>query len=173
MSNRRLTALRSLSLAVALLLAGSPLCTARDPGSLLHQPAPEFTRNDIQGHRVDLASFRGRVVLLTFWATWCAPCQVELPQFSRWQDVLGARGFQVIAVSMDDGDAPVLDLARRRHLSFPVLMGDEQLGTAYGGILGLPVTFLIDRQGRIAAVFKGESSLSHMKAQILKLLQER
>lgn len=155
--------------AVILLVPPAP-CVAPTSSPLLHKPAPEFTRDDIHGQRVDLARYRGRVVLLTFWATWCAPCQVELPRFSRWQSELGTRGFQVIAVSMDDDVAPVLALTRRRQFNYPVLMGDAQLGSLYGGVLGLPVSFLIDRDGVIVAQFKGGLRLSTMKSQILTLL---
>jgi len=161
---------RAGALFASLLLACSPHYAAPAPISLLHKPAPAFTRNDIHGHRVDLASYRGRVVLLTFWATWCAPCQIEMPHFVRWQKELGPQNFQVVAISMDDDAAPVLSLTGKRNVNYPVIMGDEQLGTLYGGVLGVPVTFLIDRKGNIAAVFKGRTSLSTMKAEIVKLL---
>lgn len=153
-----------------MLLACCTSYAAPPPRSLLHKPAPEFTRNDINGQPVDLASFRGRVVLLSFWATWCAPCQTEMPHFIRWQQELGPRGFQVIAISMDDDAAPVISVARKRNVDYPVVMGDEKLAVLYGGVLGLPVTFLIDGNGNIAAIFKGESNLKGMKARITKLL---
>jgi thiol-disulfide isomerase/thioredoxin len=160
----------ALFVTAAALLASGVLRAAPPPSRLLHQPAPEFVSNGIDGQRVDLASFHDRVVLLTFWATWCAPCQVEIPHFIRWQRDLGSQGFQVVAISMDDDAAPVLALARRRPFNYPVIMGDEQLGTLYGGVLGLPVTFLIDRHGRVAAIFKGESNLNSMKSRVVKLL---
>lgn len=155
---------------VALLFAQPAPCAAPAPDLLFHKPAPQFVRNDIDGQPVDLASLRGRVVLLTFWATWCAPCQIEMPHFIRWQNELGPQGLQIIAISMDDDAAPAIALARKRKLNYPVIMGDEQLGSLYGGILGLPVTFLIDRRGTIVARFKGESNLKAMKAKLLKLL---
>ncbi len=173
MSGTRVTATRAAAFLASLLFACSPPCVWPSPALLVHKPAPEFARNDIHGQRADLASFRGRVVLLTFWATWCAPCQIEMPHFVLWQQELGPQGFQVVAISMDDDAAPVLSLARRRHVNYPVIMGDERLGALYGGVLGLPVTFLINRQGNIAAIFKGETSLNQMKAQILKLLPSR
>ena len=160
-------------LAAALLFGPSSLEAGPTPGALIHKPAPEFARSDIHGSPIDLASFRGQVVLLSFWATWCAPCQIEMPHFVRWQQELGARGLQILAISMDDDAAPVLGLTRRRHVNYPVIMGDEQLGRLYGGVLGLPVTFLIDREGNVAAVFKGTSSLRTMRAQILKAVATR
>ncbi|HTX74863.1 MAG TPA: TlpA disulfide reductase family protein [Terracidiphilus sp.] len=157
---------------VAALTCGA-LHAAPPPTNLLHRPAPEFVRNDIAGDRIDLASYRGQLILLTFWATWCAPCQIEMPHFVHWQSDLGSRGLQIIAVSMDDDPAPVLTLTRKRHVNYPVIMGDEQLGTLYGGILGLPVTFLIDRNGSVAAVFKASSGPAAIKARALRLLAQK
>lgn len=170
MNRIRTFATRTGALAASVLLAYCTSYAAPPPTSLLHKPAPEFARNDIYGQRVDLASFQGRVVLLTFWATWCAPCQIEMPHFVGWQQELGPRGFQVVAISMDDDAAPVISLTRKRNVNYPVIMGDEQLADSYGEVLGLPVTFLIDRDGNIAAIFKGESNLGAMKARIVKLV---
>lgn len=143
---------------------------AEAPKSPVNKPAPQFVRSDLSGRKIDLQSYRGKVVLLNFWATWCAPCQIELPKFEAWQKEYQDQGFQVLAVSMDDGDSPVRRTVRRLHLTFPVLMGDAQLGEDYGGVLGLPVTFLIDRNGTVVAKIKGESDLGKMESQIKQLL---
>src|SRR4051812_28604493 len=119
--------------------------SAQSSPDLLQKAAPPFVRKDLSGHRIDLEQFRGKVVLLNFWATWCVPCQVELPRFQAWQKKYGAQGLQVLTISMDDGGAQVRRTVRTLHLDVPVIMGDAQLGEAYGGVLGLPVTFLIDR----------------------------
>jgi thiol-disulfide isomerase/thioredoxin len=125
---------------------------------------------DLTGKKIGLKHYRGKVVLLNFWATWCAPCQLELPTFESWQKTYGAEGLQVLAVSMDDGDAPVQRTVRRLHLSYPVMMGNAKLGEKYGGVLGLPVTFLIDRDGRVAAKIKGEADMHAMESQLKELL---
>lgn len=148
-----------------------PPASAPDP--LLHHPAPQFSRTDFAQRPIDLATYRGKVVLLNFWATWCAPCQVEMPRFAQWQKAYGPSGLQVIAVSMDDDAATVRNFLQRRPVPFPVLMGDEQLGALYGGILGLPVTFLIDRHGTVAAHFKGEPPLGKMESEVRRLLNQR
>lgn len=137
---------------------------------VLHKEAPEFVRADLAGRSIDLKSYRGKVVLLNFWATWCAPCQIELPKFDTWQKKYGAEGLQVLAVSMDDGDAPVRRTVRRLHLDFPVVMGDAKLGDEYGGVLGLPVTFLLDRGGRVVAKLKGETDLAALESRVKQLL---
>ena len=146
---------------------------AQPAPSLLHKPAPPFARPDLSGKQVDLAAFRGKVVLLNFWATWCGPCQVELPQFAKWQQQYGPRGFQVIAVSMDDDPSPVRDMTRRLRPDYPIVMGDEQLGTEYGGVLGLPITYLVSRGGSISARFEGAADLSRMEREVRKLLKEQ
>jgi thiol-disulfide isomerase/thioredoxin len=135
--------------------------------------APQFAREDLSGRKVGLRQFRGKVVLLNFWATWCGPCRVELPKFEEWQKKYGGDGLQVLAVSMDDADAPVRRAVRRMHLEFPVVMGNAKLGEAYGGVLGLPVTFLIDRDGKIVAKIKGEADLAVLESQVKTLLAER
>jgi cytochrome c biogenesis protein CcmG/thiol:disulfide interchange protein DsbE len=157
---------------IALLCATAAAALA-SPRHLLHKPAPPFVRTDLQGHPVDIATFKGRVVLLSFWATWCEPCQVEMPRFIDWQTRYGPQGLQVVGVSMDDGDVPVRALTSQRSINYTVLMGDAKLARLYGGILGLPVSFLLDRQGRIAARFKGETDLDAMERTLRRLLNAR
>lgn len=162
------TFVRPAALALAL---STPVIAAASPKALLHKPAPQFVRNDMQHHPIDLRAYRGKVVLLTFWATWCAPCQIEIPKFVEWQRALAPRGFQVLAVSMDDDAGPVMQLMQRRHANYPVVMGDAKLAQLYGGILGLPVNFLIDRRGIVQAVFQGESNLETMHGRVLQLIR--
>jgi cytochrome c biogenesis protein CcmG/thiol:disulfide interchange protein DsbE len=145
---------------------------AQTPVDLLHKPAPAFVRNDLSGQKIALEKYRGKVVLLDFLATWCTGCQVELPRFEAWQRKYGAEGFAVLAVSMDDTAAPVRRTVRRLRLGFPVVMGDARLGDEYGGLLGLPVTYLIDREGRILAKFKGENDLDAMEREIQSALRQ-
>lgn len=160
----------AVSFALVLMLVG-PLQAQDQTDTLLHKSAPMFVRKDLKARRVDLSSYKGKVVLLNFWATWCAPCQIEMPRFAAWQKTYDAQGLQVLAVSMDDDQDLVLDFLKKHPLPFPVLMGDEDLGSQYGEVLGLPVTFLIDRDGTIAAIFKGETNLALLQAEIRKLLE--
>jgi thiol-disulfide isomerase/thioredoxin len=144
--------------------AGAPL------QSLVGKQAPRFVRTDLADRKIDLNSYRGKVVLLNFWATWCAPCQVELPHFAAWQKQYGPQGLEIIAVSMDDDVRPVQATVRKLELNFPALMGDEKIGSQYGGILGLPVTYLIGRDGIIRQRFEGETDLSELESTVMKLL---
>ena len=166
----RVSRLLSVTLCAALACA-TGLC-AQAPQEMVHKAAPEFVRTDLAGRRIDLKDYRGKVVLLNFWATWCAGCQIELPKFAMWQKEYGAAGLQIVGVSMDDSAAPVRRTVRRLNLDFPVVMGDARLGDAYGGVLGLPVTYLIDRDGRIVAQIKGETDLAALESRVKRLLAQ-
>ena len=138
--------------------------------SLLHKDAPEFVRTDLKHQKLDLHAYRGKIVLLNFWATWCAPCRLEMPRFVAWQNQYGPRGLQVIGISMDDDPALARKMFDKMKLNYPVAMGDEQLGILYGGVLGLPLTYLIDGQGRVQALFQGETDLKQIEKQFKPLL---
>ena len=144
--------------------------TARASDSLLHKQAPEIVLRNLNGKRVDLHAYRGKVVLLNFWATWCAPCQIEMPRFVAWQTEYGSRGLRVIGISMDDDPELARKLYKRLRLNYPVMMGNEKVGELYGGVLGLPVTFLIDSHGEVRAQFQGETDLNAMEEQLKALL---
>jgi cytochrome c biogenesis protein CcmG/thiol:disulfide interchange protein DsbE len=161
-------------LAVALLggMFAAGARPARAAESLLRRKAPEFARRDLNGRTLDLARLRGKVVLLNFWATWCAPCQAEMPVFSKWQRQYGSRGLQVIGISMDDTGAPVKKLVERLNVDYPVAMGDAKLGERYGGVLGLPLTYLIDRSGVVRAQFQGAADLKAMESRLQELLAQ-
>jgi cytochrome c biogenesis protein CcmG/thiol:disulfide interchange protein DsbE len=137
---------------------------------LLHKMAPEFVRTDLKHRRLDLRDYRGKIVLLNFWATWCAPCQREMPRFVAWQTQYGSRGLQIIGISMDDDSSAVRGLIKKLRLNYPVAMGDEQLGRSYGGVLGLPLSFLIDSQGKVQAQYQGETDLNSIEKQFRPLL---
>ena len=128
--------------------------------------APDFALTDFNGKPLHLADYRGKLVLLNFWASWCEPCLEEMPRLSAWQRNYGAAGLQVIGVSMDDEAAPAKRLLAKRPVDYPVGLGDDKLGERYGGILGLPQSFLIDRHGLILARYKGEADLSQVEAVI-------
>lgn len=132
--------------------------------------APSFSRTDLNGKRVALSAYRGKVVLLNFWATWCAPCLAEIPVFADWQKEYGGRGLQVIGVSMDDDAPPVRRLYQKYRLNYPVVMGDENLGELYGGVLGLPISYLIDSKGKIVKRYEGTVDLKQFEGEIQRLL---
>ncbi len=163
---------RTVALLLSLMCVALSVHAAPAAKSLLDKPAPSFTRIDMNGNRVSPRAYRGKVILLNFWATWCIPCSLELPRFGEWQNHYGIEGLQVIAVSMDDSPSPVRAFVRKLKPDFPVVMGDARLGTRYGGILGLPVTFLIARDGRVSARIEGEANLPALESRIKELLAQ-
>ncbi len=159
----------------ALLLLGvahNAIAIPDGPAALIDRAAPEFSRSDLNHDQVSLAAYRGKVVLLNFWATWCAPCLIEMPHLVAWQRAYHKRGLQVVGVSMDDDVQPVDAAYRRYGLNYPVVMGDEELGELYGGILGLPVIFLIDRSGKVRFLHGSDAGLSQIHSEVETLLSE-
>jgi cytochrome c biogenesis protein CcmG, thiol:disulfide interchange protein DsbE len=155
---------------VALVVTALVLSGGKSPTPSAERIAPDFSLTGLDNRPIRLADYRGKAVLLNFWATWCAPCLAEMPHFAEWQQKYGPRGLQILGVSMDDADAPVRAAYRKLKLNYPVVMGDEKLGGAYGGILGLPVTFLIDGEGKIRFQDDGETDLEVIEREIQGLL---
>jgi cytochrome c biogenesis protein CcmG/thiol:disulfide interchange protein DsbE len=121
-------------------------------GQLRGQPAPEFELTSVEGKNVKLSDFRGKAVLLNFWATWCEPCKVEMPWFVELQKEYGPQGFQIVGVAMDDASTEDINkFARKMGVNYPVLLGKESVGESYGGVGVLPTTFFIDRDGKLVA----------------------
>jgi peroxiredoxin len=117
------------------------------------KPAPNFVLKDSSGHTAKLADYRGKVVLLDFWATWCAGCKEEIAYFSGLEKMYGSKGLRVVGVSVDEGGWKVLKpFLADTKVSYRILLGDDPTAQNYG-IKALPDTFLIDRKGRIAAAY--------------------
>ena len=136
-----------------------------------HPFAPDFSLPDMTGQQLKLSDYRGKVVLLDFWATWCGPCREEIPHFVELQKKLGDRGLQIIGVSMDDGPEPVRDFYRQFKINYPVVMGNAKIGELYGGVLGLPIAFVIGRDGRIYSKHIGATDISSLEREIEAQLQ--
>ncbi|MFZ0800385.1 MAG: TlpA disulfide reductase family protein [Terriglobales bacterium] len=137
------------------------------------RPAPDFSLTELSTRRTfRLSDYRGKVVLLDFWATWCDPCKQEIPHFVAMQNQYASQGLQVLGISMDDDEPPVRDFQQQFKMNYPVALGNPKLADQYGGILGLPITFLIDRQGRIVARHVGATDASVFEAEIKKLLTQ-
>ena len=134
--------------------------------------APDFSLLDLTGRRLGLSTYRGKVVLLDFWATWCDPCREEIPHFVELQNKYRDRGFQILGVSMDDGPEPARDFYLRFKMNYPVVMGNAKIGERYGGVLGLPIAFLIGRDGRIYGKHIGATDITVFEEEIISLLQK-
>ena len=137
-----------------------------------HPLAPDFSLTDLSSRKLTPADYRGKVVLLNFWATWCGPCREEIPGFVDLQRKYRDQGLVVIGISMDDDPAPVREFYQRYRMNYPVAMGDEALADRFGGILGLPTTFVIQRDGHIYAKQMGAVDVETFEESIKKLLGE-
>jgi peroxiredoxin len=136
------------------------------------KPAPDFTLKDVNGKTVHLSDYKGKVVLLDFFATWCGPCKIEIPWFMEMERKNKDRGFAVLGVAMDDeGWEVVKPFLADLGVNYRVVIGNDAIAGMYGGVDALPTTFLIDREGRIAAVHVGLASRKDFEDGIEQLLQ--
>jgi cytochrome c-type biogenesis protein len=136
--------------------------------------APEVEFQTLDGQPFHLASLRGKVVLLNFWATWCGPCRGEIPEFNAMQRELEARGFSIVGATVspvDTADA-VRSFQKDVKQDYTVIRGAEEIGAKFGNGPGLPVTYLLDREGRIRQKFIGQTSRENFEAAIKPLLEE-
>ena len=134
--------------------------------------APEFELTALSGEKLKLSALRGKIVLIDFWATWCGPCRDEAPKLVELQRKYAARGVHVIGVSMDDDATPVHAFYAQHQLNYPVALGDAPLGERFGGVIGMPAKFLIDRQGRIASKHADAVDFGVLEHELQQLLSE-
>lgn len=139
------------------------------PPNELTGVAPAFTLTDLDGKPVSLADFRGKVVVLNFWATWCPPCKREIPDFIELQTAYGLRGVQIVGIALDEPEK-VREFALENGMNYPVLLGSDDISMKYGGIEGIPTTFIIDKSGKIVNKFEGFRSRQLFESEIQKLL---
>ncbi len=135
--------------------------------------APDFSLKDANGKTVQLSDYRGKVVLLNFWATWCGPCKLEIPWFVEFERKHKDQGFAVVGISMDDdGWDAVRPFISQMGVNYRVLVGNDEVAQNYGGVDSLPTTFLIDRAGKIAAVHIGLVSKSSYEKDLEELFAD-
>ena len=133
--------------------------------------APDFTLQTLDGKTLRLSDFRGKAVVLNFWATWCQPCKIEMPWFVELQKQYGPEGVQFLGVAMDDASPKDIgDFANSMGVNYPILIGKEAVGTAYGGVQFLPETFYIDRNGKVVDRAFGLKGRGEIEDDIKKIL---
>jgi peroxiredoxin len=133
--------------------------------------APEFTLSTVDGKKVKLSDYRGKAVLLNFWATWCGPCKVEIPWFMDLEKQYGSQGLVVLGVAMDDdGKNDVTKFAKDMKIDYTVVLGTDDIADQYGGVEGLPTTFYLDRNGKIVKKVAGLVSHSEIEDGIKEAL---
>ena len=133
--------------------------------------APDFALTDLGGNKVQLSQYRGKVVLVNFWATWCGPCRVEIPAFVDLQSRYRDRGLVIIGVYVQDNESDVREFYREYKLNYPVVPGDDEFTSRFGGLLGIPTSYLIGRDGRIYSKHSGLEDVSVFETEIEKLLE--
>ncbi len=123
---------------------------------------------------VKLSDYKGKVVLLNFWATWCGPCTLEIPWFVEFEQQFKSRGFEVVGISMDeDGWTAIKPYVTEHKMNYRVLLGNDSVSDLYGGVEALPTSFVIDREGKIATVHVGLAEKNEYIDEIQGLLTER
>lgn len=148
--------------------SGQTLCDANPKVANLN-----FVLKDMSGKDFNLASQKGKVLLLDFWATWCGPCVIEMPWFVEFQSKYGAKGLSVVGISVDDPVAKLKPFGDKLKVNYPLLVGDRRddiKEKAFGPMWGLPVTFVIGRDGKICKKHVGLSSKDQFEREIKSLL---
>jgi thiol-disulfide isomerase/thioredoxin len=141
------------------------------PGMAKPTAAPDFTLESLNGKSLRLSDLRGKAVLLNFWATWCAPCKIEMPWFVELQSEYGPKGLQIVGVAMDDSSKEdIAKFAQDMGVNYPVLLGKEAVGEAYGGVPALPESFFIGRDGKIVDKIIGLKGKAEIEDAIRKAL---
>ncbi len=135
--------------------------------------APDFSLVSTEGKTVKLSDFRGKVVVLDFWATWCPPCKAEIPDFIKLYSKYKDSGFQMLGVSVDQGGlGDVIPFMKSYGINYPILMANSRVVSSYGGIRGIPTTFVIDKEGKIRASYEGYRPASVFEGLVKQLTSE-
>jgi thiol-disulfide isomerase/thioredoxin len=181
--NRNFTTfLAALALALsAAVFAGCKSGTshASDKSIPSFKAAPEVSFKDLQGNKVTLASYKGKVVLVNFWATWCDPCREEIPGLIDFQQKHEGRGFTMLGVAMDDGGASVVQPFVQKitfdvdghpmNMNYPIVIGNDDIADKFGGLWAYPTSFLITPDGKIAKKYMGIVTEAELEKEVAKL----
>ena len=132
--------------------------------------AAQLSIRDLSGAEINSANYKGKVVLVDFWATWCVPCEAEIPHLVEWQKQYEGDGLQVVGLSMDDTVSPVRNYAAKHSMQYPIAMADDKTIAAFGGVLGLPVNILIGRDGKVIAKHVGVTDIAALQKEVEQAL---
>jgi len=148
------------------------------------KPAPAFTLPDLDGKKISLASYRGKALLINFWATWCGPCKIETPWLVELRNKYASQGFEVIGIDTEGDDAApgsdayakdksaIEKFVEQEKMPYPVLVDGDSISKPYGGLDDLPTSFFVDRNGKVVAAQIGINSESDIENNIKKALAE-
>lgn len=152
---------------------------------LLGKQAPSFSLEDLSGKKISLADFKGKALLINFWATWCGPCKLETPWLVELQNQYGPKGFEIVGIDSEDDDlapddkagfakdkAAVAQFAKQEHMPYPVLLNGDSITKEYGDFEAMPTSFFVDRTGKVIAMQMGITSKDDMAMKIQRALGE-
>jgi cytochrome c biogenesis protein CcmG, thiol:disulfide interchange protein DsbE len=172
--------LSGLFFAALLLAATVSISGCGKAGPVTQANAPDVTFKDLQGSNLTLASLKGKVVVVNFWATWCAPCRVEIPMLMGVQQKYSSQGLTLLGVAMDDEGTKVVQPfvqtmkfnvgGQPMTMNYPIVIGNDDISTKFGGMLGLPMTYLISRDGKVAKKYMGALTEAELTKDIQSLL---
>ncbi|HUS19598.1 MAG TPA: TlpA disulfide reductase family protein, partial [Terriglobales bacterium] len=151
-------------------LGGAKLVAADNIG----KAAPEFELATLDGKLVKLSDYKGRPVLVNFWATWCGPCKIEMPWFIDLKKKYESQGFEIIGIAMEDTEnEKIAEFVKEMGVNYVILKGKNAVADAYGDVQGLPTSFYIDREGKIVAQHAGLVSRSTIEDDVKVALGEK
>ena len=165
------------------LVAAATGDTPESLSPLVGKPAPAFALEDLSGNMVSLSKYKGKALLINFWATWCGPCKLETPWLVDLRNQYASQGFEIIGVSTDDIDRndkeklgeekkEIARFVEQMHMPYPVLIEGDLLSKPYGGLDAMPTSFFVDRTGKVVAVQMGITSKDDIASNIRKALGE-
>ena len=153
----------------AVLLFAAALLARAEP--VPATPAPAWKLMDVDGRQVSSAQFKGKLLVIDFWATWCGPCRHEIPGYIALQKKYAKSGLVIVGIAVNDTAASVKGFIAKQGVNYPSVMGDDAVVEAFGGIEGIPTTFIIDREGKIRDRKVGAEDAAEYEQALLKYLK--
>jgi thiol-disulfide isomerase/thioredoxin len=143
-------------------------------GHVLATPMPDFTLPSVvDGKDISSEEFKGKVLLVTFFATWCPPCRQEIPSLIRLQNDLSPKGFSVLGLSLDEGGSEIVnELVENDNINYPVLMADSDVVSGFGGVTGIPTSFLVSHEGKMIRTYAGYVPHELLKQDIEEIIPQ-
>ncbi len=156
---------------IFMLLAAIASCSRSDIGDSLSGGAPDFTLPAVDGSMVSISDYSGKVILVDFWATWCPPCQEMIPVLSKLHKKYADKGLVILGVSLDRDGLDVLGpFVHEKMIPYKVVMGDNRISNAFGGVSTIPTLFIVDREGRLVRKLTGYHTYGQLEEQVKRYL---